>query len=290
MIVVCSFIVFSLFAFLVALPFFNIFSMSNALGDLSNHKTVLILKYIQVIQSFGMFIIPAFILNNLFYGRPRELFNYDIKPKVISIAILIAVMIIAVPLINYLIEINSRMNLPVFLKGVEQWMKESELNATNITNAFLNVTTLKGLTFNIFVIAILPAFGEELIFRRILQKIFISMSKNIHVGIFISAFLFSAIHMQFYGFIPRFLLGLFFGYLFQWSGTIWLPIIAHFFNNCFSVVLSYLLNYKIINGNFDSIGTNNSTYLYTVLSLLITTALIFVLYKRERSNKIITVN
>lgn len=289
-IIVCSFIIFNLIAFLIALPFFNVFNMANTLGDLSNPKTVLILKYIQIIQSFGMFIIPAFVISYLFEGDVKSLFNYGIKPKLSSIAILIIIIIIAIPLINYLVEFNSRLSFPYFLKGVESWMKESELSATKITTAFLNVTTIQGLMFNIFLIGLIPAFGEEFIFRGIFQKIFINMTKNIHIGIFISAFLFSAIHMQFYGFIPRFLLGAFFGYLFQWSGTIWLPIIAHFVNNTFSVVLSFLLNYKIINGNIDSFGTYNSTYIYTSISLLMTTILIFVLYKSEQNNNLITVN
>ena len=246
----------------------------------------MVLKYLQIIQTIGLFLIPSFILSYLFNGSIKSLFDYKIKPGIVSICILLLVMITSIPVINYLVDLNSNILFPKLLKPIELWMRESEDNAAKITEAFLKVYTIKGLLFNIFLIGVLPSLGEELIFRGILQRIFIDWTKNIHVGILISAFIFSAIHLQFYGFLPRFLLGAFFGYLLQWSGTIWLPIFAHFINNTVSVIVSYLINIKAINGTIENFGSDTSTYLYAVLSLIIALGLIFALHKIEKQNKI----
>ena len=104
--------------------------------------------------------------------------------------------------------------------GIEKWMKDAEESAAEITKAFLDVKTIPGLVFNVFMIAFLPAVGEELLFRGIIQRIFTDMTKSHHWGIWISAILFSAMHFQFYGFVPRVLLGALFGYLLVWSGSI----------------------------------------------------------------------
>jgi uncharacterized protein len=284
-IAISSFLIFSLIALLISLPFINIFKAGTNLENLSDHHNVLILKFLQIIQTFGLFIIPALILSYFFYGSIKSVFNYGVKPKLISAVVLIVLMIIAIPVLNYIIGLNSHLVFPSYLKGVEKWMKDSEESASKITEAFLNVNTIKGLLFNIFIIGILPSFGEELIFRGIMQKIFIDWTKNTHIGIIISAVIFSAIHLQFYGFIPRFLLGAFFGYLLEWSGTIWLPILAHFVNNAFSVVVSYFINANILNDSIENVGSDNATFYYAVISFLLTTFLIIVIYKNEKRKK-----
>ena len=105
------------------------------------------------------------------------------------------------------------------------------------------------------IIALIPAFGEELLFRGLIQKGLFKSWGNIHLAIWLSAFLFSALHLQFLGFIPRFLIGGLLGYLFFWSGSIWLPILAHFVNNATAVLLSFMINKGVINKELEEIGT-----------------------------------
>jgi len=105
---------------------------------------------------------------------------------------------------------------------------------------------------NLFIIAILPAVGEEFFFRGVLQKILIRLFKSVHVAIWVTAFIFSAIHFQFFGFVPRFILGLIFGYLFFWSGTLWLPVISHFINNAVPVIMSYIQGMEKFNTPSDT--------------------------------------
>jgi len=107
---------------------------------------------------------------------------------------------------------------------------------------FMKVEGVSGLMFNIFMIAVLPALGEELMFRGVIQRIFSNLTRNHHWGIWISAFLFSAMHMQFYGFLPRIVLGAMFGYLLVWTETMWVPILALFVNNDMGVVGYFLFN------------------------------------------------
>src|SRR5690606_2422366 len=119
------------------------------------------------------------------------------------------------------------------------WMKVQELQMEKITEKILQVTSFSGLLLNLLVIAIIPAIGEELLFRGCLQPVFHRWTKNIHIAIWITAIIFSAIHVQFYGFIPRMLMGAVFGYMLYWGRSIWLPIIAHFINNATAVIYTF---------------------------------------------------
>ncbi|GAF80710.1 unnamed protein product, partial [marine sediment metagenome] len=157
-----------------------------------------------------------------------------------------------------------------------------EENAREITEAFLQISGTRELLVNLFMIAILPAVGEELLFRGVFQRIFIEWTKNIHIGIFLAAFFFSTLHFQFYGFFPRLMLGIFFGYLLVWSNTIWLPVLAHFVNNGAAVIFYYLFHNKIINDDIETIGTNLESLTYVIISTLLVSLLIFVLYKKEK--------
>ena len=284
-VVICSFLIFTVLMFLALMPFINLFNEGLNFEDLTNPHIVLVLKYMQVIQTFGLFIIPSLILSYLFSGNAGSVFNYGINPKYKTILILVLVMIIAIPFMNLLVELNSRMKFPGFLSSVEKWMRNSEDSAARLTDAFLKAGSIKGLLLNVFIIGLMPAIGEELIFRGILQRIFVEWTKSRHWGIIISALIFSAIHLQFYGFIPRFLLGAFFGYLLEWSGTIWLPIIAHFVNNAFSVIVSYFVNARVLDGSIENIGSDSSTLFLSIFSLILTSFLVIVIYRWERQKE-----
>ena len=132
------------------------------------------------------------------------------------------------------------MHLPGWLSGLENWMTEQEDKADKTIDMLIASKTAGTMIVNIFNIALLPAISEELFFRGVFQKIFGKLFRSGHIAIWITAFLFFAIHLQFIGFIPRFILGLVFGYLFFWSGTLWLPIISHFVNNAVPVIVTFV--------------------------------------------------
>ena len=169
---------------------------------------------------------------------------------------------------------NEMMKLPVSLSGLEKWMKDTEEEAGRITDAFLEVSTTGGFLVNLMMIAIIPAIGEELFFRGILQRLFSEWFRNVHIAVFFTAFLFGAIHMQFYGLLPRVILGVMFGYFYVWTGSLWVPILAHFLNNGAAVIVSFLAGKGVIKTNYEDFGATDNVFLITG-SILFT---VFLLY------------
>jgi len=182
-------------------------------------------------------------------------------------------------------EINSMLQLPAFLQGVENWMKEMEETALKLTMMFLKMPTLNDFLINLLMIGILPALGEEMIFRGVLQKSLIQMTRSPHAGIFLSAFIFSFIHLQFYGFLPRMALGIFFGYLFLWSQTLWLTVIAHLINNAGAVIFYYLADNEVIDKKIETIGTPGNLLPLALISAIVLGFLIFQIYKLNLFNR-----
>jgi uncharacterized protein len=155
------------------------------------------------------------------------------------------------------------------MSSVEIWMQDSEKQANQVTEAFLSTSSLITVFSNIVMIAILPALGEELLFRGIVQQLIKKIAGNAHAAIWISAAIFSALHMQFFGFLPRMVLGAMFGYMLEWSGTLWLPIIAHFVNNATAVIAYYLMQKGLIGNGIDKTGTSSDGSSYLVLVSII---------------------
>ncbi|MBP7170731.1 MAG: CPBP family intramembrane metalloprotease, partial [Bacteroidales bacterium] len=190
------------------------------------------LKLIQILQTTGIFIIPAILSAFLFSKKPWSYLCFE-KVKFQTILKTFIIVLISLPAINLLASINQ-------LIPMSDWMVEMERKAEAITKAFLLTGSIWAYLVNILMIAILPAVGEELIFRGILQRRLVEYTRSRWVGILLAAALFSAIHMQFQGFIPRFALGVAFGYLLEVTGSIWVPIFAHFFNNAIAAT-GYML-------------------------------------------------
>ena len=286
-----SFLFTFLLGLVIAIPFYgtDIITQLSNLTDFSNSNTLSLLKYLQIVNQIGLFIIPSFIFAFLVNRNISKYLRLNIKPLSFSMLAGFLMILFAVPIVSYLAEINEMMNLPESLAGLENWMRESEDQAMKLTTAFLDVGTVSGLSVNLLMIAIIPALGEEFIFRGILLRLFREWTKNIHLAVFISAFIFSAIHLQFYGFLPRMILGLILGYLFVWSGSIWVPVFVHFTNNAAAVIASYLANRGIIDTDLESFGsTDNINYLFG--SIIIVSFLILMIYKKEKAKKEITYN
>lgn len=287
-IIVC-FIVFMVLSLAVAIPLFGFNSMLSLsdVSQLNNPETLIILKFFQVVQAIGVFIIPPLVLGYLFYGNIADYLHLNKSFTFTTLFLVIVIMFFASPFINFTGELNSNMHLPEWMSGIENWMRDSEDKAAKLTEAFLKVDSLWGLYFNIFMIAVLPAIGEELLFRGLIQRIFTRMTRNNHWGIWISAILFSALHMQFYGFIPRMLLGVLFGYLLVWSGSMWLPIAAHFINNGFAVVAMYMIDKEMMNPQVETFGADADTYVYTILSIVFVSIFLY-LYRKQNTGNILS--
>jgi len=285
-VIVAGFLLFMVISLVIAVPVFGIDSMLSipTINDLNNPENIKIMKYFQVVQSFGLFIVPPVILGWLFQGNIAEYLHLNKRILFSSLLIVIVLAFAISPLINFFGELNAKMQLPEFMGAIERWMKTTEENAAELTEAFLDVKTPAGLLFNLFMVALLPAVGEELLFRGVVQRIFTRMTKNHHWGIWISALLFSALHMQFYGFFPRALLGALFGYLLVWSGSLWIPIIAHFINNGVIVLAMYFINQNKLDPAIEEIGSTADSYYLTAISLVFVAALLVLFKNQNREN------
>jgi uncharacterized protein len=214
---------------------------------LAGPKEVCFIKFTLLAQDISFFIVPAvIILAKLNPEHETGILNF----RAVSINEVILVTILAFcsfPVTSLAGQLNSGMVLPDWLSGVEEWMKEKEDYANHLLDLIMTPDTLTGMWLNILIIALLPAISEELIFRGVFQKIFQRLFKSGHLAVCFTSFLFSAIHFQFYGFLPRFILGLIFGYLFLWSSNLWLPVIAHFINNAIPTAGAYIKGWETIN-------------------------------------------
>ena len=223
-------------------------------------------KLMQLLQRIGMFVLPPLVFAYFCSYKPTAFLHFDRKINWFHVALVVFFMVLIIPGINLITSLNQQLVLPKIFVGIEAWMKSSEEEMAKLTEQLLNVHTLAALVFNVFLIAVIPALGEELFFRGAVQGI-LRQKMNVKVAIWITAILFSAIHMQFYGFFPRMLLGAFFGYLLFWSENLWLPIVAHVTNNGIAIIFYYLKynGYKV--QEIDTIGTDNTLWL-GVMSVL----------------------
>ena len=259
---------------MIATLLFTVLVTTGDMNDMSN------VKVMQLIQSFGLFVIPPFVMASLWSNNAFEFLRLKSTLRWTTVLYVVAFMLVAIPFINMLSWLNQQIVLPASLSEIEKMMQSSEVQIAEITEKMLNVSTLGALLFNVFLVAVVPALGEELFFRGTIQRL-LSDWKGALFAIWITAFVFSAIHMQFYGFLPRMLLGAFLGYLLLWSGSLWLPIIAHFVNNSVAVVFYYLKfnGVKVI--DVETIGTDDTLWL-GIVSGIVCVFLGFLIRKNTR--------
>ncbi len=256
------------------------------LSNVNDPSSLLLLKELQILQSIFLFIIPAFIAGSLFEQSSAGYFGMKKVPPGMILLIIFLIMMVSLPLINGLVSLNEMMKLPAALGGMEKWMKETEDQAAQVTEKFLDVHSMGGFGVNMLMIAIIPAIGEEMMFRGLFQRLLGEWFKNIHISIFIMAFLFGAIHLQFYGLLPRMMLGVMFGYLYLWTGTLWAPVFAHFINNGSAVLISYLSNTGVIHADYEKFGSTDNVFMI-IGSLIFTGVLLYsilIINKRKTQN------
>lgn len=283
-------LIFSLLAFGVGVALYGSSIMSQLPDILAGNSPSQInfLKIFQIISSIGTFFIPCYLLS-LIESKRTTYFDFSLPSPKRLLWLSIVVMLISLPLLELSILFNLKMQLPEFFSGLEAWMKEKELEMEKVTLLLIATTTYSGLAVNLLMIAIIPGIGEELLFRGVLQNIFTRWVKNPHLAIWIVAILFSAIHVQFYGFLPRMLMGALFGYLYYWGKSIWLPILAHFANNAYAVIFSFILLKQ--GKSIDEINqASSSSWFIYLLSFIGTTIIIYYFWQtaHRKNNTILT--
>lgn len=242
-------------------------------------------KYVQMLSHLGMFVVPAILFAYLVGKNIKKYLSVDKKPDMKQVFLGICLVVASFPLIGFLLEINMKLSLPEFLAPLERWIYSSEEAAQLLTDKFLSVTTTKGLIINILLIAVLPAFGEEFIFRGALMRTLKQWTNNAHLAVWLSAIIFSAIHIQFLGFLPRLFLGALFGYMVMYSGSLWIAIIAHFVNNAIAVVAFYFYHNNYTNVQLEEISKGQSGLVYILISIILISLLMFAYWRIGRINE-----
>ncbi|MGM0529502.1 MAG: CPBP family intramembrane glutamic endopeptidase [Bacteroidota bacterium] len=236
-------------------------------------------KYLQTLQHLSIFLLPSLLIAYLMRGDVYSYLGLNKKPGLTVSLLCMLLIIFMIPLNSFLAWLNEGLDFPAWLEGLERWMETKELQAERITQILMEAVTTGDLLLNVLVIAVIPAIGEEFIYRGVLQNIFKRWLKSGHLAVILTALLFSATHLQFYGFIPRFILGLAFGYIYLWSMNIWLPVMAHLLNNLIPVILSYFYGWENINKTVDEFSSKDG--LMTIIPAI--GAVFIMIYIRERS-------
>jgi membrane protease YdiL (CAAX protease family) len=250
-------------------------------NDFENQQVIDSLKVIQLFTAIGFFIFPPLIFTMFFKKEGWAYLGTSNASSFVNYPITIFIMLGALPIINFLVGVNEALVLPESLKEIERILMEAEKQAEQIIEAFLKVDNLSGLVFNIVLIALIPAIGEELFFRGIVQKLMIEWVKKPWLAILITGIFFSALHFQFYGFLPRMMMGVLLGYLFFWTNSLWIPILAHFVNNATAVIMFYYINNGTIEKSVEEIGKNQQELPFVISSLGLLVFLLLFLYKNR---------
>lgn len=213
--------------------------------DVAESPTPGYYRLIQFFSATGTFLAPALLLS---YCKEHRWFSYNQSnrltaslPAIAGVLVLAALLL---PVISLLVLLNQQIHLPDSMSAIEEWMHQKQLASDSVLQTMTSELTVSTLLLNLVVCALTPAICEEFFFRGSVQNIFREWFGNKHVAIWVTGFIFSAIHLQFDGFFARWLLGAYLGYLYVWSETLWLPILAHFLHNGISIVLQFFIDYS----------------------------------------------
>jgi uncharacterized protein len=244
--------------------------------DPKDPNMLTLIRGMLLLQFLGMFLIPSLLF--AYFSDPQPLRYIGLKPpsKALYWVTGIVIMLVAVPMVEYTGIFNR--DLP-FSPQTRQWMQSMEDEAARTLQMMLGRTTLADLLLNVVFIAAFAGVGEEFFFRGIIQRLFIRATKSPWAGIIIAAFLFSFFHFQFFGFIPRFLLGILLGAIYWYSGSLWPAIVAHFVYDAFFITLAYFNPELVTNADAQLVDKS-----YLAVAALGSTALVVLLVWLMKKN------
>jgi len=259
---------------------------ANTITQMTSPQAINALKIVQLSYGLIGFGGGAVIAQFLFSKSPFRVLGLTMAPEKNNVMLTIGFMLIALPFVTWLGYINSFLDFPEALQWLEDWMQSTEETNQRTVKKFLQMDSFGDLALNLVVIAFVTAIGEELVFRGVLQQLIIPLFKNYHIGIWVSAAIFSAFHMQFYGFLPRMFLGMLFGYTFYWTKNLYLPILAHFINNGFAVVATYIYGFDTLDREIESAAEGDEySWVVAIMSLVITVGIAVLIQKTNGHKK-----
>ncbi|MDR6941903.1 CPBP family intramembrane glutamic endopeptidase [Mucilaginibacter pocheonensis] len=264
-------ILFGLFAAGIIWVVYDAKTLADVMSfNTANKNTIPGLWILQIISTtIPLFVVPVLFARFIVHDTSRYL-KPTFKFAPILLLLIFSIMLFSSPVMEVLVNINQKLTLPGPLKAIEDIMRTMEQQAQKATDAMLTMNSVGSMLFAVFVVGLLTAIAEEFLFRGCVQTLFIRWTGNTHAAIWITAILFSTFHMEFFSFLPRVALGVFFGYFVAWSGSIWTGVWAHFLNNGSAVVITYLYQHKSISLNPDDQHVfNYPSYAFSLIIILI---------------------
>lgn len=214
-----------------------------------------VMRICAVIQDVLVFIVPAVLTAVLITQLPARFLEIEIKPPLLTSVFACLVLIVSIPTMDAVVAWNESITLPESLASLEESMRAAEENARESIGLLLGGESVGALIVAILIVGVLAGLSEEIFFRGTLQRLLATGGFNAHVAIWLTAFVFSATHLQFYGFFGRLLLGAYFGYLLYWTRSLWIPVIVHIVNNTL-----YILGERFF-GEATTAGSEGSVWL-----------------------------
>ncbi|MDD2962086.1 MAG: type II CAAX endopeptidase family protein [Muribaculaceae bacterium] len=266
---------------LIATAFLNVL-LVYLIGNLD----VKVIRISIILQNIFAFIFPVIATVVIISSNPLQFLKLNRAPQIKYLLFMLAIMVFGMPFLNWLVDINKSMELPESMSAIEEWMRNSEASAELVTKSLISGQTFGIMILNILLVGILTGFGEEMFFRGALQRILSTRPLNIHIAIWISAFIFSLLHFQFFGFLPRMILGAFFGYLLYWSGNLWVPIIAHALNNSMVVITSYIYPEMLDDNIIENIGVADGNFPIMAILSALSVIILIILFNRSNKRKV----
>ncbi len=255
------------------------FSTKLFVDSLAVFQSAEMIRIVMFFQSICLFFLPAILAAYLFGDNVSAYLHTKVQMKSQVILLVVVSMVVLLPFLNFVLQLNESLKLPGSLKAVEDWMMKMEEDRQQMNEIMLYAPNISVLIFNLIVVGVIVSVGEEFIFRGVLQNIFHKIIRNEHLIIWVVAIIFSAVHFQFYGFIPRVLLGAYLGYLLYYTQSIWAPVLAHFINNVLGVLTYYIFqNSDQQIDRIENFGTGSGWW-WALISLLLW-SLIFIQIKK----------
>lgn len=198
-------------------------------------------KFLLILSSVLSFGLPAIIVSRIVGNAENPLSSLGMTSGVKAIIYVLAIvlMLAIMPAVEFVTSLNAAYSFPEAMKGIEEYFRSVDARTMEATQRALNGNGIGMYLVNIIALAITPAICEEMFFRGVLQKHFVGTMKSKHLAILLTALIFSVIHLQFSGLLPRFILGAVLGYLFYSTGSLWPSIIAHVTNNALVVTVAF---------------------------------------------------
>jgi uncharacterized protein len=237
--------------------------------DMGRPEMAGLVKGLLIVQFFGLFLLPPLVFAYLADPKPLDFAGLKSPQKKSFLLLGVVTMVVAYFTVEFLGFLNEAA-VHFLPKATQNWINRGESDANSMLESVLSVKSPVDLLKTIILVGVLPAIGEELFFRGILQRLFIQIFKSAWPGIILTGFLFSAFHMQFMGLLPRMALGIILGCLYWYSGSLFTSILGHFTYNTINVLLIY---FKI--ADLDS--KPGSVMVFSLIGLISVALVIFLL-------------